>query len=64
MLLILAAIALAWILRVIYRHIYRETVRDGLARIDNADLFIIRAKYDRDRMSEAEIEHWSTARWD
>ena len=64
MLLILAAIALLWILRVIYRHIYRETVRDGLARIDNADLYIIRAKYDRERMSDEDVKHWSTARWD
>ena len=64
MLLILAAIALAWILRVIYRHIYRETVRDGLARIDNADLYIIRAQYEREPMTQQEIEHWNTSRWD
>jgi hypothetical protein len=64
MLLILAAIALAWILRVIYRHVFTETVRDGIARIDAADLYIIRAKYDRERMSDEDVKHWSTARWD
>ena len=37
MLLILALIALAWILRVLYRHVFTETVRDGIARIDAAD---------------------------
>jgi hypothetical protein len=64
MLLILAAIALAWILRVIYRHVFTETVRDGIARIDAADLYIIRAQYEREPMTQQEIDHWNTARWD
>jgi hypothetical protein len=64
LILILAAIALAWILRVLYRHVFTETLRDGIARIDAADLFIIRARYDRDRMSDEDVQHWSTSRWD
>jgi hypothetical protein len=39
-------------------------VRDGIARIDAADLYIIRAQYEREPMTQQEIDHWNTARWD
>jgi len=63
-LIILAAMGLIWTLRYIYRTVYAETIKDGKERIDAADLFIIRAKYERDQMSQQEIDHWNTARWD
>jgi hypothetical protein len=63
-LIILAAIGLIWTLRYSYRTAYAETIKDGLARREAAETYILLSKYYHPKLSQQELEELNALRWD